>query len=302
MPSAPILTDNVLNDALQNFLNAFLAYYPLLLLWGARLLTAAAFIGFGYAIFQAVLTRDWYSMFMSFLYVAVRLGLIHFAFTELWDLGFAFPEMGQIVGTSVSGLSPNILTPSGFYELGLHICGMLWHARTIGAWFNLVADIEFVTLIVVTQLTWFAAACIYMWYIIDCQWYVIKGPVTVCFAAFERTWPTFEAWFVQLLQVGIKMLAALLILAVGLLLANEWISILSGLGIKLNANPIQYTAVNLVEAIITFYALLRLPAKAAGIIRSHGGVSGDLGADTGREMVEASGRAARAGMRVVTGI
>jgi len=120
----------------------------------------------------------------------------------------------------------------------------------------------------VTQTFWFSAACIYFTILLEAKWYVAKGPVTICFATFDRTWPILENWFLTLLQVGIRLLAAMLILAVALIISNEWLAQIMGLGLSFNTNPIQNSLVQLVESLVLLYAIWALPRKAAGIVTS----------------------------------
>lgn len=301
MPSTGILTDGILNGALADFLNAIATYYPLLLAWGFRLLSAATFIGFAYALIQATANRDWFGTLMAFSWAVVRIALVYAVMANLESWGSAFPDMGEIVGTTVAGVSPYTITPSGLYMLGLQIVSWLIHARHFGSWFNLIGDFEFVLLIIATQITWFGIGCIYLWILIEVKWYVAKGPVTICFATFDHTWPILENWFLTLLQVGIRLLAAILIIAIGLILAYGWTEGISALGLTINKNQLQYGAMQLVEALILFYAMWTLPSKAARIIMSKGASGGGHSGGEGAEQAFAAAViAARAGARVIT--
>jgi hypothetical protein len=119
-----------------------------------------------------------------------------------------------------------------------------------------------------TQTFWFSAACIYFTILLEAQWYVVKGPVTICFSTFDRTWPILENWFLSLLQVGIRLLAALLILAIALNLSAGWQADIDGLGLTFNTNPMQNSLIQLVESLILLYSIWALPRKAAGIVTS----------------------------------
>ena len=125
---------------------------------------------------------------------------------------------------------------------------MLFSARHWGAWFNLAGDLEFMLLIFVVWACWAGLALIYLWVLIEVQWYVLKGAITVCFATFEYTWPILENWFVTLLQVGTRLLATLLIIAVGMALSNAWTTTLAAAGTKVNTNQVEYGMVQVIGA------------------------------------------------------
>jgi type IV secretory pathway TrbL component len=263
------LTDNILNGTLGAFTAAINAYLPLLILWGVRLLGAVTFIGFGKAVIDAVSNRDWFSTFMAFGWGVVRIALVYVVMDNIQGWGSAFPTMGQIVGTDISGQSPDVMTPSGVYELGLSIVNVMIQNYHFLSWFtHPIEEFETHMITLTTQTFWFSAACIYFTILLEAKWYVAKGPVTICFATFERTWPILENWFVTLLQVGIRLLAAMLILSIALILSTGWLDQIVGLGLTYNKNPIQNSLVQLVESLILLYSIWALPRKAAGIVSS----------------------------------
>jgi hypothetical protein len=303
MPDTGLLTDGILNGALNDFLNAIQMYFPLLLVWGLRMLWSITFVGFGYALIQAVSNQDWYGTLMAFGWGLVRIFLVYAVMENIESWGGAFPLWGTIVGTSVSGVSPYTTTPSGLYEMGLRIVSMMIHARSLGAWFDLIADLQFVLLIIATQICWFAAGCIYLWILIEVKWYVAKGPITICFATFDRTWPILENWAITLLQVSIRLLAAMLVIAIGTTLAHFWTASEAHLGLTMNKNQIQYGAMQLVESVIFFYAMWTLPKKAAQLIMSKGASGVGHSGGEGAEAAFAVGATlARSSVRVITKI
>jgi hypothetical protein len=260
-----------MNDALAAFSNALEGYLPLLQIWGTRILGAATFIGFGYALIQATTHRDWFATLMAFGWGVVRIAMVYVFMDNVILWGNAFPDLGQIVGTDISGQSPLVMTPSGFYDFGLQIIYLMDDARTVAAWFeHPIETIFFMVITVLTDFTWIAASIIYLWLLIETKFYVAIGPITICFASFEHTWIVLEHWLVSLLQVGIRLLTALLILAIDISLAHAWTATLSAAGYSINRDAISFGMVQLLDAVIVFYALWTLPSKAASIIRSQG--------------------------------
>lgn len=298
MPTGPIPPDQILDSALASFIAAMQGYLPSLLLWGTALLSAVVFCGLGYALLHAITTHDWFGMIMNMAWAFARVMVIYMLYQNFESIGSIFSTMGQTIGQQVSGFSPGALTPSSIYSMGLHIVSLLFQARHWGSWFNLIADTEFLFLIILTMIAWFAASLRWMFVLIETEWMFIKGAVTVCFAAFPHTWATLENWAVQMLRCGIKVIATLLVLAIGVLLAQGWTATLAALGDSINANPIVYGATQLCEACLVLWAVWHLPQKATHLIAS--GSSNGGGDDfSGREVFEQGGRAAATGVRLV---
>ena len=300
MPTSTLGPDQVLNRALADFINALQSYFPVMLFYGVNLLTAVIYCGLAYALLMAILNHDWFGMFMALAFAFVRIAILWLVMDNLESLGGMFQTMATTVGYAVSRESPNVLSPSGFYDQGLNIVGLLFKARHWGSWFNLIADMEFLLLIIVTQATWFGAGCIYMWRIIECEWLIVKGTVTVCFAAFPNTFTILENWAVSVLRAGIGLLGTLLVIAVGMTLSAIWINDLNGIGFGINTNPIEYGMITLVESLIVFYAAWKLPQKAERLIISSGSGGGDSGSP-GAELFGAGTGVIRAGAQAVAG-
>lgn len=267
----PPATDQILNSALAAFTDNLQAYLPLLLLWAERVLSATVFLGFGYALIVAVMNRDWFSVVMDFGWAVVRIGIIYVVFDNFEAWSGAFPALGTIIGSDVSGVSISF-GPSDVYNLGLHVAHMLLHARHFGTWFfHPVDDVLFLILIISTRIIWFAGALIYLWIFLEAKWVVAAGCVPVAFSAFEHTYPILENYFVTCLQAGIRLLAAMVVLAIGLLLAHGWIVDLDTRGLGINTDQVGYGVIQLVEAVLFFYSMWSLPKKAAQIVTSKGG-------------------------------
>jgi type IV secretory pathway TrbL component len=263
------LTDNVLNATLAAFTAALNGYLPLLIIWGTRVLGAITFVGFGYAVIQAVSNQDWYGTIMAFAWGVFRIALVYVVMANIENWGSAFPILGQTIGTDVSGQSPNVMNPSGVYELGLHIVSVMIQNYHFLNWFrHPFEDFEAHMISLATQTMWFSAACVYFTILLEAKWYVIKGPVTICFATFDHTWVILENWFVTLLQVGIRLIAVMVIIAIALILTGGWQAQIDALGLSFNKNPMQNALIQLVESMILLYSVWALPRKAAAIITS----------------------------------
>ena len=299
MPDGTIPPDAVLDAALQGFQGTIQSFLPGLLTWGSLILTAVVFCGLGYALLMAISNHDWFGMMMGMAYAFARIMVIEMLYQNFSSIGGISNAMSSTVGQSVSGLSPASLTPSALYSTGITIVNLLFHARHDGSWFNLVADMEFLSLIVLTLVTWFSIAMRYLFTIVEAEWIFVKGAITVCFAAFPQTFPTLENWAVQMIRVAVRLIAVLLIVAIGLALAEDWTSTLAGLGDSINTNSAYYGATQAAEAILLLWAIWKLPQKADALITSSGSSGSLMEAQSGREVYDAAVGGAARGARAL---
>jgi hypothetical protein len=281
MPS--ITSDGIMNGALAGFIAAINGYLPLLIFWGNRLLSAVVFIGFAYMLVGVMSNHNWYSMLMGLGWGVVRIAMVKVFLANLQDWGSAFPNAFQIIAANITGQSPDVLTPSGIYDLGLNIVAVMRSNFHWSGWFtHPLDDLGLWSLTPFVQLTWFAIACVYFAVLLETHWIVAKGAVTIIFASFDYGWGCLATWIVSLVQIGVRLLGVMMVLAIGLILTGGWTGTIDSMGTSFNLNTGQNALTQLLEAIILFYAVWALPRKAAGLIHSHTG--GGVGAEgTGLE-------------------
>jgi hypothetical protein len=301
--------DNLLNAVLSDFTTAAAAYYPMLVYWAVRILATMTFAQVGLLSVQMLRRRDLAGMLQVWLYGMIRVLAIYVIMANLWEWASSIITTLTDVGQRVSGQSPNVLTPSGIYDLGLSVCGTLLKARTFALIIRPIDDLIFMALLIVVQITWLCAAMIYLWVQIEAVYLIALGPIKLCWASFDYTYPTLLAWVESLLKAGTKILTVLLVLAIGITLATTWNNYLNGLGTSLNGNRISYATLAWAESIIFCYAVWYLPRRAAQNIRVEGsggsadieeGVAGTMLA-AGGQAVQAAGGAAITGAKAVAG-
>jgi TrbL/VirB6 plasmid conjugal transfer protein len=292
--------DTILNTALADFTYALTAYEPDMVFWGMRILGVILFMQFGYLAVKMAMGRDFMGMIYTFFTGLLCMGAVLVLMNFSIEVGSDLVMVGQEVGTRVSGQSPATMTPSGVYNLGLRIIGSIWNARTWGMWLNPIDDVALVIIVVLTWITWACSALIYLWALIDAVWVVMIAPIALCFAPFEYTWPSMINWAAYALKTGIKVLALLLILAVGTTLAGTWAADLAGIGTAINKYRVYYATVALVESFVFFVAVWILPNKAAALIHTSMGGGGPTIGDDGAKATVAMAQHA-AGATGVTG-
>jgi hypothetical protein len=287
----PNLTDGLLNFVLNDFTQALIRYEPGLVMYGARIVGLIVFMQFGYLGVKMALGRDFMHMLYAFFTGLLCMGAVLVLMTFVIEVGSDLVMVGQQVGTQVSGMSPSAMTPSGVYNLGLSIIGSLWNARSWGKWFHPIDDAAFVTIVLLTLVTYAMAAIMYLWALIEAVWVVAIAPMAICFAPFEYTWPTMITWGAYALKTGIKLLGMLLVLAVGTVLATGWASYFGGLGASINSYRVYYATVALIEAFIFLLSLWILPNKAAALIHTTSGGGPEVN-DAGAAMTMQMGQKA----------
>jgi hypothetical protein len=294
--------DTVLNTVLADFTNALTVYEPDLVMWGLRIMGLIIFMQFGYLAVKMALNRDFMHMLFTFFTGLLCMGAVLVLMNYSIEVGSDLVMVGQQVGTDVSHMSPASMTPSGVYDLGLTIISTLWDARTWGMWLQPIDDIAFTLIVVLTWITWATSALIYLWALIEAIWVVTIAPMALCFAPFEYTWPTMITWGAYALKTGIKVMALLLVIAAGSVLANGWAADLAGLGTKINEYRVYYATVALVESLVFLISVWVLPNQAAKVIQTIHGGGIDLGGDAGAAgTIQAAQKGASAAGGVMTG-
>src|SRR5216684_7791536 len=122
-----MITDgNLLNSLLATLVGAFQAYQPQMLIIGATLLSVLAFIQFFYIAVDVAMNRDLPHMLDALAIALIKLGMVYVIMNHVSDWGNAIINTGIQIGQQISGESPNVLKPSGIWQLGLNLVGILY--------------------------------------------------------------------------------------------------------------------------------------------------------------------------------
>ena len=139
-----MLTDgNLLNGLLATLSGAFQTYEPQLLIFGVGLLGVLAFIQFFYIAVDVAMNHDLPHMLDGLAIALIKLGMVYVIMNHAFDWGNAIVNTGIQIGQQISGESPNVLKPSGIWQLGLNLVGILYSAKAAGGFLHPVMDIEF---------------------------------------------------------------------------------------------------------------------------------------------------------------
>jgi P-type conjugative transfer protein TrbL len=257
----------LLNQTLQTFTTQIESWYPQLLLYSIRLLGVLVFIQFAYIAVDLAASHDATRLLDNMVTAVIRVGLVYVLLNNAVDWGHAIINTGIQIGQTVTGESPDVLTPSGVFNAGLNMVGTLWRAKAAGGWLHPVQDVEFMFVSIGVILCWAAAALIYLGALLEGAWIVYVGPILICFSALSSTAPMLVHWATRVLAIAVKIAVLLLVLAVGMGLAQTW-----GQQLANNSAAILtdgwWIILSLVQSILFGYLVFKVPGAVTSLVGS----------------------------------
>ena len=285
------INGNLLNTLLATLVGAFQAYQPQMLIIGATLLSVLAFIQFFYIAVDVAMNRDLPHMLDALAIALVKLGMVYVIMDHVFDWGNAIIATGIYIGQRVSGESPNVLTPSGVWQLGLNIDSILFTAKAAGGFLHPVMDIEFFVTEAAVVIAWLFAALLYLLLLLEAAVAVTLGPIFVALGGLESTAEALTAWAKTLVAVAIGIAALLLTIAAGLVLAQNWAVQLQANKTLLTSNT-SWLILTVAQSLIFFYVVKHVASMSQSMIaRSAGGLAGAIFGGLGAAASTAGGMA-----------
>jgi TrbL/VirB6 plasmid conjugal transfer protein len=279
----------VLDSVLSDFKNAGFAYQPLLVVWALRILTATTFLGGAIMMVETAKRRDFAGMMDALFMGLLRIGIVYAVLANALPWGQGIIDLCTNVGEGVSGLSTLTLTPSGIVDLGTNTAKALSDASSYMLMLHPIETAKLDSLGLIVRFVWDVAAIIYLYVLVQCVWAVAVGPIVLSFSTLQYTWACLFVWFEGMLTIGIKLMATLLMLAIGETEASGWGAGFHSLGITLNLDPITNGTLALVEAVVFATLLWVLPYAAHRMVKVHMG-SGMTWNDAGAASLLAAGK------------
>jgi P-type conjugative transfer protein TrbL len=270
-----MLTDgNLLNNLLGTLTAAFRAYGPELLLLGTALLSVLAFLQFFYIAVDVAINHDLPHLLDSLAIALIKLGMVYVVMTHVFEWGNDIIQTGIQIGGEVSGQSPNVLTPSGIFQLGLNLVGILDAAKAEGGWLHPVQDIEFFVTAVAVAIAWLFAALLYLLLLVESSVAVFLGPVFVALGGLESTADALVAWAKTLVALAIGLIALLLTIAAGQILVQNWAVQLQAASPFITTNS-YWLILTVAQSIAFFYIVKHISTMSQSMIgRSASGFAG----------------------------
>ena len=257
----------LLNQTLQTFTTQIESWYPQLLLYSTRLLAVLVFVQFAYIAVDLAASHDATRLLDNMVTAVIRVGLVYVLLNNAVDWGHAVINTGIQIGQTVTGESPDVLTPTGVFNAGLNMVGTLWRAKAAGGWLHPVQDVEFMFVSIGVILCWAAAALIYLGTLLEAAWIIYVGPILISFSALSSTAPMLIQWATRVLAIAVKIAVLLLTLAVGMGLAQTW-----GQQLANNSAAILtdgwWIILSLVQSILFGYLVFKVPGAITSLVGS----------------------------------
>ena len=291
-----IITDqNLLNTLLATLAAAFQLYEPQLLIVCVALLSVLAFIQFFYIAVDVAIHHDLPHMLDALGIALIKLGMVYVIMSHVFEWGNDIIQTGILIGERVSGESPNVLTPSGVFQMGLNLVSILEGAKAEGGWLHLIMDLEFFFTAAAVFVAWLFAALLYLMLLLEGAIAVVIGPIFVALGGLESTGEALVAWAKTLVAIAVSIIVLLLTIAAGTALVGQW-------AVQLQNNVASITSddtwliLAVAESIAFFFILKNITAMSQSIIgRSAGGlgaaVLGGIAATVGGAASAAGGAA-----------
>jgi len=297
-----MITDqNLLNNLVATLQGAFLAYQPQLLIIGVALLSVLAFIQFFYIAVDVAMNHDLPHMMSTLGVALIKLGMVYVIMDHAFDWGNAIINTGVQIGQQVSGQSPNVLTPSGIWQLGLNLVGIVETAKAAGGWLRPVQDVEFFVTAAAIALAWLFAAVLYLLLLLEATVAVTLGPIFVALGGLESTAEALVTWAKTLVAIALGIIALLLTVAAGMVLVQGWAVQLQATATTLTKDT-TWLILAVAESVAFFYVVKHVATMSQGMIaRSAGGLAGAVFGGIGAAVGAAASGGASVGRKIMGG-
>ena len=297
-PPGTVIDESILDTALGQLTDAASSYGPEMLIDATRILTVCAMVYFLALLMQYSYGNDFRALTWVAMMGLVRIGILNTVLSHSLIWGQAIIDTGTEIGEDLSGLSATSLTPSGVWELGTHIIGDIWSARSFGMWFHIGGDILLMLTSLVALIVYAAAALYYLWILLEAAYVVMFGPIYIAFSGLEWTWPSLFSWGGEVLAVAFKIIAVSAMLAIGSSLAEDWAGDFDSSGTLINLHRQLWANTALVESVVFGVIVMGVPWVVSRLVRTSHGAGTSQIAEKG--FASTWGIAAKAGTAAAT--
>jgi P-type conjugative transfer protein TrbL len=226
------------------------------------LLMGIIVLQFGLLAVEAAASRDLPLLLVHVLLGIIRIGIVVAIFDNAFDWGNAIVSTGQVLGNEISGFG---LTPSGVFSSGVSVMHTIFHAKAVGSWYmEPFEKMEFFVVGLFVMLCWLAAAGIYLWTLVESSLLVYTGPLIIAFTPLSWTFDMLLVWAKSLLGIAFKLTLILMTLALGMTLANQWITDFIANATTLTTN-IDSLLIAVIEAAMFAFCVWKIPNSISGL-------------------------------------
>jgi P-type conjugative transfer protein TrbL len=215
---------NFLNNSLNDFLLAIQGTWNATIqIYGVKILLMLLVVSLGINWTYAISQRDAGRLLDSTVNSLVSAGVLYTIFLNAQTVGAAVLNTFIQIGQATSGLSPEVLTPSGIAQSGFNLALIFWNASSHASWLiSPMSAVETFVCSLVVMLAFDAAAIIYLLALVEAWAIIIAGPLLFAFASIPWFAAMLPGWGLKLLSISVKVFGLLAVLAIGLTEAQGW--------------------------------------------------------------------------------
>jgi len=256
-----------LNDTLASFLQAIEnVWKPIFLTGGINILLTIGGIALAIYSLNLLATQDVAGFILGLMYTFISLAVLHEVFLYSDQLATSILNMFLQWGQQVSGMSPNVLTPSGILVSGYQLARIFWDAAGGASWFYApTSTLATVMCAIVVTIAFALASIIYLLALVNVYALIAAASVLLAFAALPWTWSMFPGWALSVLAACINIFFLLAVLALGLNEAASWTAVMASTSGSIVDNTNLAVAAS-VEAILFLGLVYYIPGLMASLV------------------------------------
>jgi P-type conjugative transfer protein TrbL len=269
----PPFLDTVLSD-FQNGINALT---PLIVVYGMPIFGTIALLAFAAAAFMSMVRRDLGATLDALAYTIAVIACGEWFFSEAVPWMTALQQTFIQYGQQLTGQSPATLTPSGVLAQGIVIASQLLTAAGTRSWFFMsLAELAALVAGVIVIFAFIGIAIILLLCEVELATVIVLGSIVLIFSVLPWVLPSLQRYALTVLGLGVKLIALLCIIGLGLIEAAGWTADLAAHAAKLTKD-FHLIFLPAGEAILFVAVAYFAPNIIAGLVSGGAGPSIGLG-------------------------
>jgi P-type conjugative transfer protein TrbL len=284
-----------LDTAKTNLINGINVLTPLIILYGLPIFGVIALLAFAANAVMGMVKRDLSAILDSLSYTLLVLGFVEFAFLHAVDWMTALQDTFVWLGLKLTGQSPQSMTPGGILLQGITIAEYLFSAASkhTGLLISLT-EIEAFFSGIIILFTFLFVALILLLCELELAGVIVIGSILLIFCTLPWTLPMLHRYALTVVGLGMKLLALMAIVGVGLIEAAHWQGNLATTAATI-VNDIRNIMLPACESILFVFVAYKVPNEVAGLVSGGSAPSMGLGEAMMGAAVAEGASSARAG-------
>jgi P-type conjugative transfer protein TrbL len=275
-----------LDTLLSDFQHGINALTPLIVVYGMPIFGTIALLTFAAAAFMSMVRRDLGATLDALAYTIAVIACSEWFFSEAVPWMTVLQQTFIQYGQQLTGQSPATLTPSGVLAQGIVIASQLLTAAGTRSWFFMsLAELAALVAGVIVAFAFIGIAIILLLCEVELAAVIVLGSIVLIFAVLPWVLPSLQRYALTVLGLGVKLIALLCIIGLGLIEAAGWTADLAAHAAKLTTD-FHLIFLPAGEAILFVAVAYYAPNIIAGLVSGGSGPSMGLG-----EMLMAGGAA-----------